>query len=181
LVDFQRTTRRYIPEDGTIKYLIHKSPSLVPTLSQINPAHKITYYFLKTNFNIILPSASSLCSVVSSFQISKTKIVCPFLISYSSDLSFSLGMFLHFSITSPHISQGFPWVPCFQTSSVCVVFSVLSPYRLEGGYQPYFSHEEGGFRLLWNTNNQSSDYELSQPIIPKFQFSQPGEPKMLCL
>jgi hypothetical protein len=42
---------------------IHKSPPLVPTLSQVNPFHALPNYFLKMNFNIVLPSTPKLFEV----------------------------------------------------------------------------------------------------------------------
>jgi hypothetical protein len=39
-----------------IHYLIHKSPSLVPNLSQKNPVHTFTSHFLKIHCNIIIQS-----------------------------------------------------------------------------------------------------------------------------
>jgi len=37
-------------------YRVHRYPPVLPILSQTNPVHVLTSYFLKTHFNIILPS-----------------------------------------------------------------------------------------------------------------------------
>ena len=44
-----------------VHYHVHKQPSLVPVLNQINPVHATTSHFLRIHVNILsgLPSASS--------------------------------------------------------------------------------------------------------------------------
>jgi hypothetical protein len=53
--EYERTTRRHIQEYGTLYY--HRcenlSPSPESTLSQMNPVHTLTPYFLKVHFNRI--------------------------------------------------------------------------------------------------------------------------------
>jgi hypothetical protein len=41
-----------------VHYRVHKSLSLDPTLSKMDPVHNLIPYFFKTHFNIILPSMS---------------------------------------------------------------------------------------------------------------------------
>jgi hypothetical protein len=42
-----------------IHYRVHKSPPLVPVLSQMNPVHTTPSYLPNINLNIILPPMSS--------------------------------------------------------------------------------------------------------------------------
>jgi hypothetical protein len=44
--------------DPYVHYRIHKSPSLLPILRQINPIHVSASYISKIHFNIILPPTS---------------------------------------------------------------------------------------------------------------------------
>ena len=68
-------------------YLIHKSPPLVPSLSQINSVHSVPSQLFKVHFNIILPPnlRSTKCCI--SFRFPHQNIVCIFLITMRATCS----------------------------------------------------------------------------------------------
>jgi hypothetical protein len=45
-------------EPPKIRYRVHKTPTLVPILTQMTPVHTTSSYFSKIHFNIILPYTS---------------------------------------------------------------------------------------------------------------------------
>jgi hypothetical protein len=73
-----------ILRNPNIHYRIHKSPPLVPILSQMNPIHTVLSYLCKIHFNIIhyylpsglLPSGFP-TNILQKFIISPIRVTCP--------------------------------------------------------------------------------------------------------
>jgi hypothetical protein len=64
---------------------VHKSPQVDPILSHINPVQNLTLQFLKSHFNIVLPSMPYVFQVVYSLQVFELKFYV-----YSSTLPYVL-------------------------------------------------------------------------------------------
>jgi len=59
-----------------IHYHVHKSPQVVPVLSQINPLHTLQSNLFKIHFNIILPSMPKSSKWYLSFRFPHQNPVC---------------------------------------------------------------------------------------------------------
>lgn len=51
----------HILQNPNFNYCVHNSPPLNHILSHSNPVQNLSFYFFKTNFNIILPSTTRSC------------------------------------------------------------------------------------------------------------------------
>lgn len=65
----------YETESFIMTLSIHKSPRIVPILSQMKPFHICPFYFWKMYFNIILPSVPKIFQLVSFLHISYNSLV----------------------------------------------------------------------------------------------------------
>jgi hypothetical protein len=78
------STSQQIPHNlwnPKVHYCVHKSPSLVPFISQMHPVHTFPLYLPKTHSNVIFPSTPRSCA-------------------WSHSFKFPINIFMHFSFLS---------------------------------------------------------------------------------